>query len=110
MKLFKRKAKTAKMPMKQKTRNTIGAVIGVVGLLATIILAAPAAQAATMSACYISAAGPDHHLPFRHGEVYASVDYTWAEEVFLGQKDGYRFFGTTSADKIDTRPYWVKGC
>lgn len=110
MKFFKRKPKGEKRPMKQRTRNIIGAVIGILGFLGAIVFVAPAAQAATMSACYITGAGADSHRPYYHGDVYASVDYTWAEEVFLGQRDGYRFFGSVDKSLIDTRPYWIKGC
>lgn len=85
-------------------------VIGLLVLGAATAGLVPAAQAAQMYNCYIAGYGPDHHLPFRHGHITASVDYTWAEEVFLGQRDGYRFFGTTPASKIDTRPYWINGC
>lgn len=110
MKLFKRKPKTAKKPMTMRAKRVWVAIIAIIGSVVSFGLVAPAAQAATMSACYILAAGPDNHRPYRHGDVYASVDYTWAEEVFLGQKDGYRFFGSVDARLIDTRPYWINGC
>jgi len=110
MKLFKRKAKGPKQPMAQKTRNIIGGIAGAVTLVLTGLFVIPSAQAATMSSCYIAAYGPDHHMGWRHGHVIASVDYNWAEEVFFGYRDGYRFFGTTDASKIDTRPYWINGC
>jgi hypothetical protein len=107
MKLFKRKPRE---PMSQRARNRLGAFIGVLALAFTALLGVPAAQAATMSSCYIAAAGPDHHMGWRHGHIVASVDYNWVEEVFFGYRDGYRFFGTTDASKIDTRPYWIAGC
>lgn len=93
--------------MRRVVSLALTCLLAVVGVTFGLV---PAAQAATMSACYIAAFGPDHHVGWRHGHVIASVDYTWAEEFFLGQRDGYRFFGITSADKIDTRPYWINGC
>jgi hypothetical protein len=108
--IFRRKPKTERMPMSQRKRNIIGAIIGVLGFTGTMVFVAPAAQAGTASACYIMGAGPDHHAPFRHGEVYASVDFTWIEEHLFREKDGYRFFGITSWDRVDTRPYWINGC
>ncbi len=110
MNLFKRKPKEPKLPMPQKTRNIIGSVVGVICLTATMFVGVAAAQAATMHSCYIAAASPDMHMGWRHGHVFASVDYTWAEEVFFGQVDGIRYFGTTSWDKVGTRPYWIQGC
>ena len=109
-KLFRRKPKTPKMPMKERTRNIIGASVGAALLVPTMFAGVSAAQAATMHSCYIAAAVPDMHMPWRHGHVFASVDYTWAEEFFLGQVDGIRYFGTTSWDKVGTRPYWINGC
>lgn len=110
MKLFQRKPKAKKPPMRQKTRNIIGAAIAAVGVAGAMLVVAPAAQAATMHSCYIAPAGPDHHTSIRHGEVYASVNYTWFEETFLGYIDGVRYFGITSWDKVGTRPYWINGC
>jgi hypothetical protein len=110
MKLFKRKPKGEKKPMSMRAKMIWAWVIGVVGFAGAFVFVAPAAQAGTASACYIMGAGPDHHAPFRHGEVYAHVNFTWAEEFFFGEKDGYRYFGMTSWDKVDTRPYWINGC
>lgn len=96
--------------MKEATRNKIGAAVAVIGTVATMFVGVSAAQAATMHSCYIAAAVPDMHMGWKHGHVFASVDYTWAEEFFLGQVDGIRYFGTTSWDKVGTRPYWINGC
>lgn len=107
---FRRKPKAPRMPMSQRKRNIIGAVVGVVGFAVSMLVVIPAAQAATMHSCYIAGAGPDHHTPVRHGEVYASVNYTWWEENVFGHVDGVRYFGITSWDRVDTRPYWINGC
>lgn len=87
-----------------------GTVAGLLALAGTSLVAVPAAQAARVNYCYIAGSYGDNHARFKHGDVFASVDYDWFEEVFLGQVDGVKYFGMTSWANVGTRPYWVNGC
>lgn len=95
-------------------RAVLGRVVAfllALGLVATAtIMAAQHATAATMYSCYVAGSYGDTHNPGKHGDVFASVDYNWYEEVILRQVDGVKFFGTVGWDKVGTRPTWIRGC
>lgn len=87
------------------------ALLVALGLVACgFVMAAAPVHAATMYSCYVAPSYGDHHNPGKHGDVFASVDYNWYEEVILGQVDGIKFFGTVGWDKVGTRPTWIRGC
>jgi hypothetical protein len=82
-----------------------------VGLVGGVTLAgASAAEAATVRDCKIIRGAWDNHMQQDHGDIYAYTNYNWWEETVLGQRDGVKFYGTTSASNIGKRPYWVAGC
>lgn len=87
------------------------ALVTALALVATaIVLIASPAHAATMYSCYVAPSYGDTHNWGKHGDVFASVDYNWYEEVILRQVDGIKYFGTVGWDKVGTRPTWIKGC
>lgn len=94
--------------------GALGRLIGFVLAAALVavagVMVAQPASAATMYSCYVAPSYGDNHNPGKHGDVFASVDYNWYEEVILRQVDGIKFFGTVGWDKVGTRPTWIKGC
>lgn len=95
-------------------RALLGLIVAALSTLALaaaciVAIAAPV-HAATMYSCYVAPSYGDHHNPGKHGDVFASVDYNWYEEVVLGQVDGVKYFGTVGWDKVGTRPTWIRGC
>lgn len=95
-------------------RTALGYLTALVAALAlaasAIVMIAAPAHAARMYSCYVAGSYGDTHNPGKHGDVFASVDYNWYEELVLRQVDGVKYFGSVGWDKVGTRPTWIAGC